>query len=381
MKKAKIISLLLAASLLLAGCSSNDNEIPYSKSDKDTSTSDKADKNSSTDNEQSSSSDSSSQNSSYSFPQDLLNSDTITYTFTMPQLVGEKWSTVEIMYADRKLMTVLAVQEYSPDYPEGIIFEQSVAEGETTEVGTAVYVKVCSRLKQAEIKDVSGKTYETAKKLLEQDGFKTVISYRESDKVSSGLVISTEPPAHESADQGSTVVVVVSAGTPENTVSVPSFVGKTLTQALKLCEDNKLIAKLEYTYHPAEKNTIVSQSVNYGEKVPQNTEIVITVSQGEQPDIDYELEIALPTGIGGEFEFNYYVDDILQKTEVRNVSLAASRNIRYTLSGKSGETKTFSLSVKNIKTGKKGTFVECEIEFTGSSAMVSQTSHDSSVFK
>lgn len=53
MKKAKFLALLLVGALLLTGCSS-DNEIPYSKTDKDTSTSDKADKNSSTDNEQSS---------------------------------------------------------------------------------------------------------------------------------------------------------------------------------------------------------------------------------------------------------------------------------------------------------------------------------------
>ena len=69
--------------------------------------------------------------------------------------------------------------------------------------------------------------------------------------------------------------------------------------------------------------------------------------------------------ITGEFEFRFYVDSVrdVAATETRDVSLAGSKTITYTVKGKPGEEKYFAIKVMSTKTGREGVYLEMKIKF------------------
>lgn len=302
--------------------------------------------------------------------------------FSMPQLVGLKWEDVSKKYENSTLMKIVAEQEYNGDYAVGEIFEQSSIEGRRVKVGSTITVKVSKGKKKVEIQDVSGRAYEAAKKQLERDGFKVIISNKESEDVAEGLVISTDPPAREMADQGSTVVLIVSMGATEKMQIVPSLVGMSVEDALKRCDEFKLVPKVDYENSLEEKGKVLEQSIKPNEKVMPNTEIVLKVSTGELPEKEYTINVTLPQKISGDFQFKFYVDGELDTsaTKIINVGLAGSKGITYTIKGKNGDEKKFAIVVKCIDTGKSDTYIEYRIEFANDKATEYKITNNSDVF-
>ena len=302
--------------------------------------------------------------------------------FSMPQLVGLTWEEVQKKYENSTLMKIVAEQQYNGDYPVGQIFEQSTIEGRMVKVGSTITVKVSKGKKKVEIQDVSKRTYEAAKKQLERDGFKVIISNKESEDVDEGLVISTDPPAHELADQGSTVVLIVSMGATEKMKVVPKLVGMPIQEALKRCDEYKLVPKVDYVDSKEEKGKVLEQSIKPDEKVMPNTEITLKVSTGELPEKEYTINVTLPQKISGDFQFKFYVDTELDSaaTKIINVGLAGSKGIEYSIKGRNGEEKIFAIIVKCIATGKEATYLEYRIKFVDGNHETSKITEDSSVF-
>lgn len=284
--------------------------------------------------------------------------------FNMPNLVGMTWDEALAAYGDGKLMKLVPTQEYN-EAKEGIIFEQEFVEGRRVKQGVTVNVKVSMGIKQVEIQDVSGRTADNAEKTLKRDGFKVSKTFADSEDIAEGHVIKTTPEAHEFLPQGSTVVIVVSNGAADKMFYMPNLVGMPMEDATKRCDEYKLIPKLQPKDSDVEKGRIIEQSIKEGEKVAPNTEVILTYSTGEIPEKEYEIDITLPTNITGEFEFRFYVDSVrdVAATETRDVSLAGSKSINYTVKGKPGEEKYFAIKVMSTKTGREGTYIELKISF------------------
>ena len=94
-------------------------------------------------------------------------------------------------------------------------------------------------------------------------------------------------------------------------------------------------------------------------------EITLTVSTGEMPELSREVTISLPQNIEGDFQFKYYVDGVLDEeaTETRDVSFAASKTLKYTVKGKSGEERELTIKVKSAATGNEGTYLSVKVAF------------------
>lgn len=285
--------------------------------------------------------------------------------FNMPNLVGMTWDEALAQYGDGKLMKLVPSQEYN-EAKEGFIFEQEFVEGRRVKQGVTVNVKVSMGIKQVEIQDVSGRTADNAEKTLKRDGFKVSKTFADSEDIAEGRVIKTTPEAHEFLPQGSTVVIVVSNGAADKMFYMPNLVGMPMEDATKRCDEYKLIPKLQPKDSDREKGEIIEQSIKEGEKVAPNTEVILTYSTGEIPEKECEINITLPTNITGEFEFRFYVDSVrdVAATETRDVSLAGSKNITYTVKGKPGEEKYFAIKVMSTKTEREGVYLEMKIKFS-----------------
>ncbi len=285
--------------------------------------------------------------------------------FNMPNLIGMSWDEALSTYGDGKLMKLVPTQEYN-EAKEGFIFDQEFVEGRRVKQGVTVNVKVSMGIKQVEIQDVTGRTADNAEKTLKRDGFKVSKTFADSEDIAEGHVISTTPAAHEFLPQGSTVVIVVSNGAADKMFYMPNLVGMPIEDATKRCDEYKLIPKLQPKDSDKEKNEVIEQSIAEGEKVAPNTEVILTYSTGEIPEKECEINITLPTNITGEFEFRFYVDSVrdVAATETRDVSLAGSKTITYTVKGKPGEEKYFAIKVMSTKTGREGVYLEMKIKFS-----------------
>lgn len=284
--------------------------------------------------------------------------------FNMPNLVGMTWDDANALYGDNKLMKLVPTQEFN-EAKEGVIFYQELAEGRRVKQGVTVNIKVSKGIKQVEIQDVTGRTADNAERTLKRDGFKVTKTFADSEDIAEGHVISTTPAAHEFLPQGSTVIITVSNGAADKEFLMPKLVGLPLSEATKRCDEHHLVPKLKPMASDKEKNEVIEQSIPEGEKVAPNTEVVLTYSSGESPEKECEINITLPTRITGEFEFRFYVDSVrdVAATETRDVSLAGSKTISYTVKGKPGEEKYFAIKVMSTKTGLEGTYIQMKLNF------------------
>lgn len=133
-----------------------------------------------------------------------------------------------------------------------------------------------------------GMTQEEAQKWLDEKGLKVQVEIVESD-AADGTVVEQNVDEGSEVAVGSTVIIKV-AGKPEGTIEVPSVVGETEQEAIRLIEAANL--KWDRDYEPSDtvpSGTVISQNPESGE-VAEGTTITIVVSQGLPSVVVPDLE-------------------------------------------------------------------------------------------
>ena len=251
-------------------------------------------------------------------------------------------------------------------------------------IGTEVTVKVSMGIRQIEVQDLENLSAAIAESKLQKDGFKVKKTFEESDDIAKDYVIRTEPGAHEMADQGSTVVLVISMGPEDTSVNVPKFVNLPLSVALERAAEYHLDPQVRYEdSEDVEKDVVMEQSIDPGSMVDRDTPIELVVSTGEISEKTRKFTYSLPKKASGEFEFRYYVDGVLDEESkvTLDIGLASSKSMTYTVTGKAGETRTVTIKVTSLDTGKTGSYGEIIVNFPedGSKATL-EDSFDGSIF-
>ena len=282
-----------------------------------------------------------------------------------------------------KNLNVTPEQEWS-EVTKDQIFDQEYPEGRKVKIGTEVTVKVSMGIRQIEVQDLENLSAAIAESKLQKDGFKVKKTFEESDDIAKDYVIRTEPGAHEMADQGSTVVLVISMGPEDTSVNVPKFVNLPLSVALERAAEYHLDPQVRYEdSEDVEKDVVMEQSIDPGSMVDRDTPIELVVSTGEISEKTRKFTYSLPKKASGEFEFRYYVDGVLDEESkvTLDIGLASSKSMTYTVTGKAGETRTVTIKVTSLDTGKTGSYGEIIVNFPedGSKATL-EDSFDGSIF-
>ncbi|MFC5676686.1 Stk1 family PASTA domain-containing Ser/Thr kinase [Aeromicrobium endophyticum] len=134
--------------------------------------------------------------------------------------------------------------------------------------------------KQVEVQDVTGQTVDVATRALENDGL--VVgdqTPQASADVEEGQVISTDPAAGTSVDEGTTVDLVVSTG-PE-TVDVPNLTGYTYDRAKETLEGLGLKVDKRLQDSDAPRDQVINTDPFSGSKVEAGQTVTLIVSRGE----------------------------------------------------------------------------------------------------
>lgn len=207
--------------------------------------------------------------------------------YTMPDLVGLNYYEARSLYTEIQLV---ASEEYSSEYEAGIIMEQEKAEGRIVKVGDAIKVTVSKGTRTVTIPDVVNYHYSFAYAALTGESLTVQRVEIESDDISSGYVVKTDPVAYSTVEEGTTVKVYVSIGPSTEDTTVPSLIGKTVSEAQSLLEDNYLVPKTQYVESSEEAGTVIDQSIEAGETVTRNTTVTIYVSDGTVTEEEVDLE-------------------------------------------------------------------------------------------
>jgi beta-lactam-binding protein with PASTA domain/predicted Ser/Thr protein kinase len=133
---------------------------------------------------------------------------------------------------------------------------------------------------QAEVPDVVGLEKDVALRRIESAGFEPELKDAVSDEVPKGQVIRTNPVAGATAQQGSTVTVVVSTG--PRMVRVPALIGVQRDVAEARLKARDLTVKVSEREDEATAGEVLEQNPAPGERVPAGSEVTIVVSSGVQ---------------------------------------------------------------------------------------------------
>lgn len=170
-------------------------------------------------------------------------------------------------------------ESYSEDVDEGKAVKTDPAGGQHVEKDSVVKLVISSGPKSVKVPDVSGKSEEDARKVLNDAKLQagTHISQNSPD-VEKGVVIETKPGNSSEVDVDSNVDLVVSSGM----VEVPDVTGKSAKEACKILEgdDYQLGCKTEEVETADETaKKVFEQSTTGGSEVKQGSEITVKVAK------------------------------------------------------------------------------------------------------
>ncbi len=222
------------------------------------------------------------------------------------------------------------------DYEPGQIVEQDPAAGRTRKSNLVIQVYVAAEPEKVPMKDLVGMEYRQARVLLTDLGLDLKITTEPvpSDKYGADAVVETVPAADEPLTAGQTVILRVSTG-PE-TVTVPTFTGQDIANAVKNAQDLGITVG-EITYDPfnmSNPGMVVEQSIEPTSEVPGGTKISFTVS-GQKSDSDATVakvvEFTMPSDMEGMLKVEFEQDGDILDSQYLNASMGT---VTYTFTGR-----------------------------------------------
>ena len=251
------------------------------------------------------------------------------------------------------------------EYQPGQIVEQDPAAGRTRKSNLVIQVYVAAEPEKVPMKDLVGMEYRQARVLLTDMGLDLKITTEtvSSDKYGADAVIETVPAADEPLVAGQTVILRVSTG-PE-TVTVPTFTGQDIANAVQNAQDLGLtVGEITYdTFSFAPQGQVIEQSIKPTNEVPGGTKISFTVSGQKNSDdatAARVVEFTMPSDMEGMIKVEFEQDSVTLDSQYINASMGT---VTYTFTGKTGTSSNVCAVFTSMNTGATKVSAIQEIRF------------------
>ena len=251
------------------------------------------------------------------------------------------------------------------EYQPGQIVEQDPAAGRTRKSNLVIQVYVAAEPEKVPMKDLVGMEYRQARVLLTDMGLDLKITTEtvSSDKYGADAVIETVPVADEPLVAGQTVILRVSTG-PE-TVTVPTFTGQDIANAVQNAQDLGLtVGEITYdTFSFAPQGQVIEQSIKPTSEVPGGTKIIFTVSGQKNSDdatAARVVEFTMPSDMEGMIKVEFEQDSVTLDSQYINASMGT---VTYTFTGKTGTSSNVCAVFTSMNTGATKVSAIQEIRF------------------
>ncbi len=251
------------------------------------------------------------------------------------------------------------------EYQPGQIVEQDPAAGRTRKSNLVIQVYVAAEPEKVPMKDLVGMEYRQARVLLTDMGLDLKITTEtvSSDKYGADAVIETVPAADEPLVAGQTVILRVSTG-PE-TVTVPTFFGQDIANAVQNAQDLGLtVGEITYdAFSFAPQGQVIEQSIEPTSEVPGGTKISFTVSGQKNSDdatAARVVEFTMPSDMEGMIKVEFEQDSVTLDSQYINASMGT---VTYTFTGKTGTSSNVCAVFTSMNTGATKVSAIQEIRF------------------
>ena len=251
------------------------------------------------------------------------------------------------------------------EYQPGQIVEQDPAAGRTRKSNLVIQVYVAAEPEKVPMKDLVGMEYRQARVLLTDMGLDLKITTEtvSSDKYGADAVIETVPAVDEPLVAGQTVILRVSTG-PE-TVTVPTFTGQDIANAVQNAQDLGLtVGEITYdAFSFAPQGQVIEQSIKPTSEVPGGTKISFTVSGQKNSDdatAARVVEFTMPSDMEGMIKVEFEQDSVTLDSQYINASMGT---VTYTFTGKTGTSSNVCAVFTSMNTGATKVSVIQEIRF------------------
>jgi serine/threonine-protein kinase len=205
----------------------------------------------------------------------------------VPNIVGMKQDEAKKLVESKKLNFVVGAKEKS-DKPEGTVIECFPKAGTKVKVNSDVRVIISEGTDTMGVPNVVGIDLNTAKNIISSSGLSVGnISYRYSDTVSQGQVISQDPEADSKVKDGAKVNLVVSKGAEVKYVTVPDVSGRSIGDAEAILKNAGLRVAQNpvYTSDKTKGNLgVTNQSVGASQQVKEGTTVTLTYYVYKEPE-------------------------------------------------------------------------------------------------
>ena len=251
------------------------------------------------------------------------------------------------------------------EYQPGQIVEQDPTAGRTRKSNLVIQVYVAAEPEKVPMKDLVGMEYRQARVLLTDMGLDLKITTEtvSSDKYGADAVIETVPAADEPLVAGQTVILRVSTG-PE-TVTVPTFTGQDIANAVQNAQDLGLtVGEITYdTFSLAPQGQVIEQSIKPTSEVPGGTKISFTVSGQKNSDdatAARVVEFTMPSDMEGMIKVEFEQVSVTLDSQYINASMGT---VTYTFTGKTGTSSNVCAVFTSMNTGATKVSAIQEIRF------------------
>ena len=275
-------------------------------------------------------------------------------TVVVPNFIGMVYQD-EILDNEKYADFTFTLQEGNdPEQDPGVVLQQSPNEGIEVKKGREIVLTINQGDEPVKIPEVAGMTEDDAVETLRNmDLIPKVVTVMD-EEVGQGYVIETDPAEGSEVDAGSQVTVYVSGG-PEENISVPAVIDKSLDAArAEIIAAGLTVGELipqDDSDKPA--NTVIETNPLPGVKVASGTKVDIIYSSGQQSVKTVEVFLALPD-VSNDIDVKVYVDGKLDNDQSGTINPNATSNpglYTLTFEGTSGtQTLQVTLDGQNYAT-------------------------------
>ena len=226
--------------------------------------------------------------------------------YQVPSVVGMTIEEAEELETVKGIFELVEEShEHSLEYPEGQIIRQSPeAERIRKNAGgelIPINVTVSLGSRSGEMVTVVGDEARSARLRIQQtQGLSelhlNIVEAPEQefhDEIEAGCVIRTEPAAGTLLKEGDTVTLYVSKGPKIIYSTMVSCLGETVEWAQDQMNSLNLVAEFTKVESSEPEGTVLSQSIDTGEEVPEGTTVTFTYSDGEKL-LEYPITFDVP---------------------------------------------------------------------------------------
>ena len=214
---------------------------------------------------------------------------------TAPDVTGMEQAEAEEALEEADLTLGEITEEYSDEVAEGMVISQDPEAEASVEEGASVdlVVSLGPEVEEVTVPGVTGMEQAEAEEALEEAGLTLGdVDEEHSEDVAEGVVISQDPEAETSVEEGDSVDLVVSLGPEVEEVTVPDVTGMEQADAEEALEEAGLsVGDVDEEYSDeVDEGVVISQDPAADETAEEGASVDLVMSLGVDEEENGEEE-------------------------------------------------------------------------------------------